>query len=102
MSLKNIPKDYNYYSTQLMNLADTYNGEWTAGGQGAENLLPWKRIIKCFNNYYFYDINDLHKFLFSLQNTDIKIEYFTNTLCLKKKLNKYFLVKFIISFIIFL
>ena len=69
------PIDTTEIVKQLMNLADSYNGEWTAGGQGAENLLPWKRIIKCFNNFYFYDVDELYKFLLSLQNTDIKIEF---------------------------
>ena len=58
-----------------MNLTDTYNGEWTASDQGAENLLPWKRIVKDYNNYYFYCVNDLCKFLKSLKGTDIKIEF---------------------------
>ena len=58
---------------QLINLTDTYNGEWTANDQGAEGMFP--RIVKDSNNYYFYCADDLCKFLKSLKDTDIKIEF---------------------------
>ena len=67
------PIDNTSIIEQLMNLTDSYNGEWTAGDQGAECIF--QRVVKDYNNYYFHCADDLCKFLRSLKNTDIKIEF---------------------------